>query len=90
MQHRKLYAALGGMVLAGTTAVAGFQASSASESEKPAAAPGEVHLQADLVRHPGHEQAVQVRAAGHHHSGRWGDRLRRVDADLADHTDTPP
>ena len=48
MQHRKLYAALGGVVLAGTTAVAGFQASSATESEKPAAAPGGVHLKADL------------------------------------------
>ena len=48
MQHRKLYAGLGGMVLAGTVAVAGIQASSATESERPAAAPGEVHLKADL------------------------------------------
>jgi hypothetical protein len=48
MQHRKLYAGLGGMVLAGTVAVAGIQASSATESEKPAAAPSRVHLQADL------------------------------------------
>jgi hypothetical protein len=48
MQHRKLYAGLGGMVLAGTVAVAGIQASSATESERPAAAPGGVHLKADL------------------------------------------
>ena len=48
MQHRKLYAGLGGMVLAGTVAVAGIQASSATESVKPAAAPSRVHLQADL------------------------------------------
>ncbi|HSF37643.1 MAG TPA: hypothetical protein VLA70_16080 [Nocardioides sp.] len=48
MQHRKLYAGLGGMLLAGTVAVAGIQASSATESEKPAAAPGHTHLQANL------------------------------------------
>ena len=48
MQHRKLYAGLGGMVLAGTVAVAGIQASSATESARPAAAPGGVHLKADL------------------------------------------
>ena len=48
MQHRKFYAGLGGMLLAGTAAVAGIQASSATESEKPAAAPSRVHLQADL------------------------------------------
>lgn len=48
MQHRKLYAGLGGMLLAGTAAVAGIQASSATEAEKPAAAPSRVHLQADL------------------------------------------
>ena len=48
MQHRKLYAGLGGMVLASTVAVAGIQASSATESQRPAAAPGGVHLKADL------------------------------------------
>ena len=48
MQHRKLYAGLGGMLLAGTAAVAGIQASSATESEKPAATPNRVHLEANL------------------------------------------
>jgi hypothetical protein len=48
MQHRKLYAGLGGMVLAGAVAAAGIQASSATESERPAAAPNGVHLKADL------------------------------------------
>ena len=37
MQHRKLYAGIGGMVLAGTAAVAGIQASSATEATRPAA-----------------------------------------------------
>lgn len=37
MQHRKLCAGLGAMVLAGTVGVAGIQASSANESAKPAA-----------------------------------------------------
>ena len=48
MQHRKLYAGIGGLVLAGTVGVAGVQASSASESAKPAAAPRTVQLDAHL------------------------------------------
>jgi hypothetical protein len=48
MQHRKLYAGIGGLVLAGTVGVAGVQASSASESAKPAAAPRTVQLDAQL------------------------------------------
>ena len=48
MQHRKLYAGLGGLLLAGTVGVAGIQASSASESAGPAAAPGTVYLDAKL------------------------------------------
>ncbi|MET0954128.1 MAG: hypothetical protein ABWX57_12610 [Aeromicrobium sp.] len=62
MQHRKLYAGLGGMLLAGTAAVAGIQASSATESEKPAAAPSRVHLQADL------EALNDSGATGHVHA----------------------
>jgi hypothetical protein len=48
MQHRKLYAGLGGLLLAGTAAVAGIQASSATESEKPASASAQVDLEARL------------------------------------------
>jgi hypothetical protein len=36
MQHRKLYAGLGGLLLAGTAGIAGIQASSATESQAPA------------------------------------------------------
>jgi hypothetical protein len=46
MQHRKLYAGIGGMVLAGTAAVAGIQASSATEARPAASAP--VQLEANL------------------------------------------
>lgn len=48
MQHRKLYAGLGTMVLAGTVGVLGVQASSATESEKAQAAPRTVQLDANL------------------------------------------
>ena len=47
MQHRKLYAGIGGMVLAGTAAVAGIQASSATEAARPAAS-APVQLEANL------------------------------------------
>jgi hypothetical protein len=48
MQHRKLYAGLGAMVLAGTVGVLGVQASSATESSKAQAAPRTVQLDANL------------------------------------------
>ncbi len=48
MQHRKLYAGLGAMVLAGTVGVIGVQASSATESSKAQAAPRTVQLDANL------------------------------------------
>lgn len=48
MQHRKLYAGIGGLVLAGTAAIGGIQASSATESAEPAAASGNVQLEAKL------------------------------------------
>lgn len=48
MQHRKLYAGLGAMVLAGTVGVMGVQASSATESNKAQAAPRTVQLDANL------------------------------------------
>lgn len=49
MQHRKLYAGLGGLLLAGTAGIAGIQASSATESTRPAAAAGNVTLDANLT-----------------------------------------
>ena len=47
MQQRKLYAGLGGLLLAGTAGIAGMQASNASESA-PAASARTVQLDADL------------------------------------------
>ncbi|WP_426243139.1 hypothetical protein [Nocardioides sp. LHG3406-4] len=48
MQHRKLYAGLGGILMAGTVAVAGIQASNASESASSPAATPTVALDARL------------------------------------------
>jgi hypothetical protein len=49
MQHRKLYAGLGGMLLAGTVGVVGIQASSATESGNAQTSPRAVTLDADLT-----------------------------------------
>lgn len=48
MQHRKLYAGLGGILLAGTAGVAGIQASSATESTSAPLAARAVTLDARL------------------------------------------
>ncbi len=75
MQHRKLYAGLGGLLLAGTAAVAGIQASSATEAEKPAAAPSHVHLEADL------NSLNDSGASGHAHAEITGHQAHvRIDA----------
>jgi hypothetical protein len=62
MQHRKLYAGLGGLVLAGTVGVVGIQASSANESPRIAAAPGTVQLDAPL------QSLNDSGASGHAHA----------------------
>jgi hypothetical protein len=49
MQHRKLYAGLGGMLLAGTVGVVGIQASSATESDKTRTSARAVTLDANLT-----------------------------------------
>lgn len=62
MQHRKLYAGLGAMVLAGTVGVMGVQASSATESSKAQAAPRTVQLDAQLKTVNDSGAAGKVRA----------------------------
>ena len=75
MQHRKLFAGLrGGVVLAGTVAVAGLQASSATESQRPAAAGG-VDLKAHL------DSLNDSGASGHVHAEFTGHKAHvRIDA----------
>lgn len=48
MKHRKLYAGLGGILLASTVGLVGIQASSATESDKAQTSAGAVTLDADL------------------------------------------
>ena len=73
MQRRKLYAALGGLLLAGTAGVAGIQASSASES---AAAPT-ASTQLDAHLHSLNDSG----ATGHAHVEFTGNKAHvRIDA----------
>ena len=72
MQHRKLYAGLGGLLLAGTAGIAGMQASSATESKAPAAGK---HLAADL------QPLNDSGASGHAHVEFKGNKAPvRIDA----------